>query len=96
MKVAIIADDITGANDSGVQLAKSGLKTAVWLNNVQQQTVESLEAVVIDTDSRAMSEHEARESIKASLHVLEPYQPRLYSKRWIRLYAEMLERSLLS
>lgn len=81
MKVAIIADDITGANDSGVQLAKSGLKTAVWLNNVQQQTVESLEAVVIDTDSRAMSEHDARESIKASLHVLEPYQPQLLFKK---------------
>lgn len=31
MKLAIIADDLTGANDSGVQLARHGLKTSVLL-----------------------------------------------------------------
>ncbi|MCM2675820.1 four-carbon acid sugar kinase family protein [Alkalicoccobacillus plakortidis] len=80
MKVAIIADDITGANDSGVQLAKSGLKTAVWLNN-EQETNEPLEAVVIDTDSRAMSQDDAKEAIKSSMDVLATYQPEILFKK---------------
>jgi uncharacterized protein YgbK (DUF1537 family) len=29
MKFILIANDLTGANDSGVQLAKCGLKTSV-------------------------------------------------------------------
>ncbi|MDQ0206895.1 four-carbon acid sugar kinase family protein [Alkalicoccobacillus murimartini] len=80
MKVAIIADDITGANDSGVQLAKSGLKTAVWLNN-EQATNEPLEAVVIDTDSRAMNQEDAKKAIKASMDVLASYQPDILFKK---------------
>ncbi|TSB48465.1 four-carbon acid sugar kinase family protein [Alkalicoccobacillus porphyridii] len=80
MKVAIIADDITGANDSGVQLAKSGLKTAVWLNNEQEST-ELLEAVVIDTDSRAMSQADAKQAISESMEVLSPYKPELIFKK---------------
>lgn len=35
MEIAIIADDLTGANDSGVQLAKAGLDTVVWLDGAE-------------------------------------------------------------
>ena len=49
MKLAIIADDLTGANDSGVQLARHGLKTTV-LFDMDEKSVKNYEAVVFDTD----------------------------------------------
>ena len=58
MKLAIIADDLTGANDSGVQLAKFGLKTSV-LFGLDKNTVHESEAVVFDTDSRSIDRNEA-------------------------------------
>ncbi|MDQ0253022.1 uncharacterized protein YgbK (DUF1537 family) [Evansella vedderi] len=58
MKLAIIADDLTGANDSGVQLAKFGLKTSV-LFGLDEQAVRKSEAVVFDTDSRSIDREEA-------------------------------------
>jgi uncharacterized protein YgbK (DUF1537 family) len=58
MKLAIIADDLTGANDSGVQLAKFGLKTSV-LFGLDKYAVHESEAVVFDTDSRSINKHEA-------------------------------------
>ncbi|MBS0975983.1 four-carbon acid sugar kinase family protein, partial [Serratia rubidaea] len=35
MKMIVIADDFTGANDTGVQLAKKGARTDVLLNDRQ-------------------------------------------------------------
>ena len=32
-KIAVIADDLTGANDTGVQFAKQGLKTIVLMGS---------------------------------------------------------------
>ncbi|MBY0144224.1 four-carbon acid sugar kinase family protein [Neobacillus niacini] len=58
MKLAIIADDLTGANDSGVQLAKFGLKTSV-LFGLDKNAVHESEAVVFDTDSRSIEKNEA-------------------------------------
>lgn len=63
MKLAIIADDITGANDSGVQLAKYGLNTSV-LFDLDKKGVENKEAVVFDTDSRAVEKDEAYRLVK--------------------------------
>lgn len=64
MKIAIIADDLTGANDSGVQLAKYGLKTSVLLNQESDELNE--EVVVFDTDSRAIDANEAMERVKST------------------------------
>ena len=52
MNVAIIADDLTGAADSGVQLARSGYRTAVAFRGIAVPPVEGLGAVAVDTDSR--------------------------------------------
>ncbi|AGB41136.1 hypothetical protein Halha_1188 [Halobacteroides halobius DSM 5150] len=53
-KLAVIADDFTGANDTGVQFSKAGLKTLV---TSQLETIDQLDykadVVVIDTNSRA-------------------------------------------
>lgn len=63
MKIAIVADDITGANDSGVQLARHGLKTAV-LFDIDEKNVKNYEAVVYDTDSRSINKVEAYNKVK--------------------------------
>ena len=54
MRVAIIADDLTGAADTGVQLARAGYRTAVAFRDTPIPPAEDLDAVVLDTDSRAM------------------------------------------
>jgi uncharacterized protein YgbK (DUF1537 family) len=54
MRVAIIADDLTGAADTGVQLARAGYRTAVAFRGAPIPPSEDLDAVALDTDSRAM------------------------------------------
>ena len=53
MYVAIIADDLTGAADTGVQLVRAGYRTAVFFR-ATEVLADDLDAVVFDTDSRTM------------------------------------------
>jgi D-threonate/D-erythronate kinase len=54
MRAAIIADDLTGAADTGVQFARAGYRTAVAFRDAPVPPAEGLDAVALDTDSRAM------------------------------------------
>ena len=54
MRVGIIADDLTGAADTGVQLARAGYRTAVAFRDAPIPPADNLDAVALDTDSRAM------------------------------------------
>ncbi|MBC7234236.1 MAG: four-carbon acid sugar kinase family protein [Chloroflexi bacterium] len=56
MRLAIIADDLTGAMDTGLQCSKQGLETVVSLDWRQ---VPNTEVAVVDTDSRAARASEA-------------------------------------
>lgn len=70
-RVSIIADDLTGASDSGVQLARKGLKTQVifeWMG-LSRET-EGLDAIVIDTDSRALPGDTAYQRVKSAAEAL--------------------------
>src|SRR5918992_3547583 len=53
MLIAVIADDLTGAADTGVQFVHAGYRTAV-LFRATEILEDNLDAVVFDTDSRAM------------------------------------------
>ena len=55
MHAAVIADDLTGAADTGVQLVRAGYRTAVAFRGSPLPPAEDLDAVALDTDSRAMS-----------------------------------------
>ena len=67
LKLAIIADDLTGANDAGVQFAKQGLKVQVFLTDlVETDGGFSPEVMVLDTDSRAASPAEAFARVRAT------------------------------
>lgn len=69
MKLAIIADDLTGANDSGVQLARHGLKTSV-LFDMDEANIHKYEAVVFDTDSRSIDREEAQQRVSRAARFL--------------------------
>jgi uncharacterized protein YgbK (DUF1537 family) len=68
VKLVVIADDFTGALDTGVQFAKSAVKTLI----VQYKDLdfskidESMQVVVVDTESRHISRDEAASRVKAA------------------------------
>ncbi|RBW67958.1 four-carbon acid sugar kinase family protein [Bacillus taeanensis] len=55
VKLAVIADDLTGANDTGVQFAKQGLNTTVLFSDTRLQPSHmSGDVIVLNSDSRAL------------------------------------------
>jgi uncharacterized protein YgbK (DUF1537 family) len=68
VKVAVIADDLTGAADSGVQLARAGYRTAVAFQGSPVPPADDLDAVAVDTDSRAMSAASAAKLVVEAGH----------------------------
>lgn len=54
VQAAIIADDLTGAADTGVQLVRAGYRTAVAFRDAPIPPAGDLDAVALDTNSRAM------------------------------------------
>lgn len=66
MKMIVIADDFTGANDTGVQLAKKGARTDVVLNELPQPT-RRMDVLVINTESRALPPEMAKAKVSAAL-----------------------------
>lgn len=58
-KIAVIADDLTGANDTGVQFAKQGLKTTVLMGAQLPPGMIEEDVVVVDSRSRSLTPEEA-------------------------------------
>lgn len=71
-RLGIIADDLTGANDTGVQFAKRGLATTVLLDIITspQRVVSDADVIVINTDSRWSDPGAAYSRVKAAAEVL--------------------------
>ena len=65
----IVADDFTGANDTGVQLKRRGIDTSVVFTSDLLAKSES--SFVIDTESRSLSEDDAYNKIKDILKNVE-------------------------
>lgn len=77
----IIADDMTGANDAGVQLSKMGISSTVFLDFKESQLQTTEDVAIIDTDSRSISENAAYEKIfKASTVFLNQGYEHVYKK----------------
>ncbi|WP_341961905.1 four-carbon acid sugar kinase family protein [Planococcus maritimus] len=64
-KIGIIADDFTGANDSGVRLAQKGLRSKVMLSTPAHSPGEQAEIDVwiADTNSRSTASDQAYENV---------------------------------
>jgi len=58
-QIAVIADDLTGANDTGVQFAKQGLTTLVLMGRHLPPGGPEEDVVVVDCQSRALAPEEA-------------------------------------
>ncbi|HNZ82774.1 MAG TPA: four-carbon acid sugar kinase family protein [Sedimentibacter sp.] len=82
-KVIIIADDLTGANATGVLLARQGFKSATFLNLDKYDKEESkyLDVISISTDSRAIHSDEAYERVKTIAEFFKDDDVALFSKR---------------
>ena len=65
LKLVVIADDLTGANDAGVQFAKQGLTVRVVLGTpIADSGNQRTDVMVLDTDSRATQPDKAYESVR--------------------------------
>ncbi|HEX2739021.1 MAG TPA: four-carbon acid sugar kinase family protein, partial [Rubrobacter sp.] len=67
VQVAIIADDLTGAADTGVQFARAGYQSAVFFRPAEVLP-DDLDAVAFDTDSRTMPEGFAAKRVVDAAH----------------------------
>ena len=71
LKLAVIADDLTGANDAGVQFAKQGLTVQVVLDEfVDGESCGQPDVLVLDTDSRATQPEQAYERVRGTGKVI--------------------------
>ncbi|KRF06820.1 hypothetical protein ASG89_18390 [Paenibacillus sp. Soil766] len=68
MKVAVIADDLTGAGDTGAQFAKHGLHVTIRLQfRAGMEAVSEQDVLVLDTDSRSLNAEAAyQRAVEAS------------------------------
>lgn len=69
MKGAVIADDLTGANDAGAQFACRGLDTRVltiWRESIEEEP-EGTEILVVNTESRHVEADEAARRVTAAV-----------------------------
>lgn len=60
----VIADDLTGANDTGVQFAKKGIKTVVTVGWELDSLPFDYDVVVVNTESRHVSPETAANRVK--------------------------------
>ena len=71
MEILIIADDFTGANDTGVHFAKHGVSTDVILN-CHSSYQGNAQVVIVNTNSRAMTIENAQNKINQILDSVIP------------------------
>lgn len=82
-KIVIIADDLTGANATGVLLAKQGFKTATFLNleKYNPNKNQDLDVISISTDSRGIKKDTAYNRVKKVVDYFKDDDIELFSKR---------------
>lgn len=81
MKVGVIADDLTGANATGVKLVKQGFEAATMVYYDQPLVSGSYNAVCIDTDSRYARRDVAEMRIEKSIENLKSWGADVICKR---------------
>lgn len=81
MKIGIIADDLTGANATGVKLSKVGFEAATMVYYDQPITSDEVNAVCVDTDSRYASQQVAKMRVKKVLENLDAWGANVICKR---------------
>lgn len=76
--VLVLADDFTGANDAGVSLAEAGMSVEVAFSAGQAS---SARALILNSDSRAMTAGAAADKVTALLRGAARFAPRWQIKK---------------
>ncbi len=65
-RYAVVADDLTGAGDTGAQFAAAGLAVRALLGNWTAEDAEGADVLVVNTDSRPLPPDRAAERVRAA------------------------------
>ncbi len=82
--IGTVADDLTGATTTGVLLARSKARTAVFFNVEavsNAETVEELDVIIISSNSRPLPANEAYDKVKDAVIALKNMGVKYYQKR---------------
>lgn len=82
--IGAVADDLTGATTTGVLLARSKARTAVFFNEEAAEKAEGigdLDAVLISSNSRPLPANEAYEKVASAANALKRMGVKYFSKR---------------
>ncbi len=79
-RIIIIADDLTGANDTGVQIAKRGIET-VTLVDPGSIADYPVPGVVVDTESRVVSVERSRKAVETAALAVRPFRDAIVYKK---------------
>ena len=81
--VAIVADDLTGANDSALQFYMQGANTQILLaDNVEMENISATQTWAVSTETRNLSAEEAFEKVKdTTCMILEKINPDYFFKK---------------
>jgi len=82
MKIGIIADDLTGALDTGLEFWKKGLRTMVMTSPRHLRThARRVDVIAIDTSSRLSSTRRAREKVAGAAAYLRKHGAKYFYKK---------------
>ena len=82
--IGAVADDLTGATTTGVLLARSKARTAVYFNEEAAQRAkgtDELDAILISSNSRPLPANEAYDKVKSATAALKHMGVKYFSKR---------------
>lgn len=82
--IGAVADDLTGATTTGVLLARSNARTAVFFNESAAEKAEnadSLDAIIVSSNSRPLPADEAYAKVESATLALQRMGVKYYSKR---------------
>ena len=81
IKLVIIADDLTGALDTGVQFSKKNISTIVTADLNTEEISKDADVIVIDTESRHISAVEAKKRVKSVLSKFDKKKIKFFYKK---------------
>lgn len=83
LKAVIIADDLTGALDTGTPFVAAGLSVAVAVDvaAAQDAIATGCDVVVVNTASRALGERDAAEKVRSAAKVFRDVKPDVVMKK---------------
>lgn len=81
LRTVIIADDLTGANDTGAILAQDGLKVGTILKTSDMDKFNNFDVLCISTNSRGILPADAYERVKNAANLFENKESIFFSKR---------------